>query len=144
MPIFTKAHYLSVYNIVCAAVRVSLLLYAARVWYAEGHGAVWGKLNLIVRWAEALTVAEVIHATLKIVPASPLTTALQVSGRNTVVWAITRNYPNVAARELAYTLMVTAWNSADAIRYLYFSVGASGNLGAFLLWLRYKDYLLIS
>lgn len=123
--------------------RASLLLYAARIWYAEGYAAVWSKLNLIVRWTEAFTVAEVIHATLKIVPASPLTTALQVSGRNTVVWAITRNYPNVAARELAYASMITAWNSADAIRYLYFSVGASGNLGSFLLWLRYEDYLLI-
>ncbi len=142
MPTFATTYYLPFYNAACAAVRVSLLLYAIRLWCGDDSGgAVWAALHVVVRWTEACTAVEVVHAAARLVPAQPLTTALQVAGRNTVVWAITRNYPDVVAaggggEGRAYAAMVVAWNTADAIRYLYFSVGSRGGLGSFLLWLR--------
>lgn len=97
----------------------------------------WDELNIIARWTETFTVMEVIHAVTGLVRAAPATTALQVAGRNTIVWAITRNYPQVGFRDTAYSLMLMAWNAADAIRYFYFTLQTgTGSVPAGLTWLR--------
>lgn len=97
----------------------------------------WDELNLIARWTETFTVMEVIHAVIGLVRAAPATTALQVAGRNTIVWAITRNYPEVGFRDTAYSLMLMAWSAADAIRYFYFTLQeGTGSVPAGLTWLR--------
>ncbi|KAH8896742.1 PTPLA-domain-containing protein [Thozetella sp. PMI_491] len=136
--------YLVLYNTVSALLRTVVLARTVQLWFAGGNAAVWDQLNLFARAVETLTAIEVVHASIRLVPAAPLTTALQVAGRNTVIWAITRNYPNVSAREPAYFLLQVAWNAADAVRYTYFAVDrAAGGVPGPLLWLRYNIFLVL-
>ncbi|KAI6782977.1 3-hydroxyacyl dehydratase [Emericellopsis cladophorae] len=136
--------YLCFYNTASALLRIWILVRVSILWRVQGNAAVWADLNLIARWTETLTAIEVVHAITGLVRAAPATTALQVAGRNTIIWAITRNYPDVAARETAYSLMLMAWNAADAVRYLYFALQTgTGRVPSFLLWLRYNLFIVL-
>ncbi|KAF5026365.1 hypothetical protein F66182_1573 [Fusarium sp. NRRL 66182] len=147
----TKAHqtpgittYLFFYNALSALLRIGLLLRTAYLWINHGNGVVWDEVNAPARWSETLTAVEVVHAMTGLVRAAPATTALQVAGRNTIVWAITRNYPQVASREAAYSLMLMAWNAADAVRYLYFALQTgTESVPSALLWLRYNLFIVL-
>ena len=134
--------YLFVYNTLFALVRIALFVRTTYLWTQQGNGAVWDELNVTARWTETFTVMEVLHAVAGLVRAAPATTALQVAGRNTIIWAITRNYPAVGFREDAYSFMLMAWNAADAVRYLYFTLQTgTGSVPASLTWLRYANII---
>ncbi|KAF4464928.1 3-hydroxyacyl- dehydratase [Fusarium albosuccineum] len=134
--------YLYVYNLLSTLLRLCILLSTTYLWTTGGTVAVWGKLSATARWSETLTALEVLHALLGLVRASPATTALQVAGRNTIVWAITRNYPDVTAEESAYSCMLMAWNLADSVRYLYFAFQTStSSVPSILLWARYNLFI---
>ncbi|KAF9768193.1 hypothetical protein IL306_014536 [Fusarium sp. DS 682] len=136
--------YLFFYNTLSALLRTALLLRTTYLWLNQGNGAVWDELSVIARWIETLTTLEVIHAVTGLVRAAPATTALQVAGRNTIVWAITRNYPEVGLRENAYSFMLVAWNAADAVRYFYFTLQTgTGSVPGALTWLRYNMFLIL-
>ncbi|KAM0245502.1 hypothetical protein ACHAP5_005309 [Fusarium lateritium] len=136
--------YLFLYNTLSGLLRTAILLRTIYLWANHGNGAVWDELNVAARWTETLTVIEVIHAVTGLVRAAPATTALQVAGRNTIIWAITRNYPDVAARETAYSSMLMAWNAADAVRYLYFALQTgTGSVPSALTWLRYNMFIVL-
>jgi very-long-chain (3R)-3-hydroxyacyl-CoA dehydratase len=129
--------YLVLYNTLSALLRAFVLARTIYLWAAFGTTTVWAELHVLARWAETVTVVEVIHAAAGLVRASPATAALQVAGRNTIVWAITRNYPDVAATEWAYPSMLIVWNAADVLRYMYYVVDKGTGQGARLLsWLR--------
>ncbi|KAJ3549100.1 hypothetical protein NM208_g676 [Fusarium decemcellulare] len=136
--------YLYVYNLLSALLRICILLSTAYLWTTGGNVAVWDKLSATARWSETLTALEVLHALTGLVRASPATTALQVAGRNTIVWAITRNYPDVAAEESAYSYMLMAWNLADSVRYLYFAFQTgTSSVPSILLWARYNLFIVL-
>ncbi|PKS10080.1 hypothetical protein jhhlp_003377 [Lomentospora prolificans] len=136
--------YLVVYNFLSASLRAVIFCYSIQLWYRDGYSTVWRELHLVARWAETLAVAEVVHAATGLVHASPSTTALQVAGRNTIVWAITRNYPDIAARDRAYPIMIITWNLADTVRYTYFAVERRiGRVPNILLWLRYNLFIVL-
>jgi very-long-chain (3R)-3-hydroxyacyl-CoA dehydratase len=129
--------YLVLYNIFSALLRAFILAQTIYLWAAFGTTAVWAELNPLARWAETMTVVEVIHAAAGLVRASPATAALQVAGRNTIVWAITRNYPDVAATAWAYPSMLIVWNAADVLRYTYYVIDKGTGQGLRVLsWLR--------
>ncbi|EEU43604.1 uncharacterized protein NECHADRAFT_82566 [Fusarium vanettenii 77-13-4] len=136
--------YLCIYNLLSALLRICILLSTAYLWSTSGNVAVWGKLSDTARWSETLTALEVLHALTGLVRAPPATTALQVAGRNTIVWAITRNYPDVAAGESAYSYMLMAWNLADSVRYLYFAFQTgTSSVPSILLWARYNLFIFL-
>ncbi|KAM0437819.1 hypothetical protein ACHAPT_002184 [Fusarium lateritium] len=136
--------YLCVYNVFSALLRIGILLGTAYLWISHGNSAVWEKLGATARWSETLTALEVIHALTGLVRAPPATTALQVAGRNTIVWAITRNYPKVATGESAYSCMLMAWNLADSVRYLYFAFQTgTSSVPSVLLWSRYNLFIVL-
>lgn len=131
--------YLVFYNVTSAGLRIAIFSFCIWLWYNGNYTAVWTHVHPLARWAETLAVVEIIHAASGLVRASPTTTALQVAGRNTIVWAITRNYPVVAARDWAYPIMIITWNLADAVRYVYFTIDRGfGAMPRLLLWLRYN------
>ncbi|RDW58427.1 hypothetical protein BP5796_12357 [Coleophoma crateriformis] len=139
-----KNAYLVLYNGLSLCLRAWILFCTLRLWSSHGNGAVWEELNSLARWTETLTTIEVIHAATGLVRAAPTTTALQVAGRNTIVWAITRNYPDVAAREWAYSSMLVAWNAADAVRYAVFALERGlGRVPSALVWLRYNMFFVL-
>ncbi|RSM10877.1 hypothetical protein CDV31_007005 [Fusarium ambrosium] len=136
--------YLCVYNLLSALLRICILLSTAYLWITSGNVAVWGKLSATARWSETLTVLEILHSLTGLVRAPPAPTALQVAGRNTIVWAITRNYPDVAAEEAAYSYMLMAWNFADSVRYLYFAFQmGTASVPSILLWARYNLFIIL-
>ncbi|KAH7129473.1 tyrosine phosphatase-like protein [Dactylonectria estremocensis] len=139
-----SAIYLVVYNIASATLRAVVLVRAIQLWSSAGNATVWNELNELARWTETCSAIEIIHAATGLVRASPATTALQVAGRNTIVWAITRNYPDVAAREWAYANMLVTWNAADVVRYTYFAFERGlGYVPDVLLWLRYNMFIVL-
>ncbi|KAH7268188.1 tyrosine phosphatase-like protein [Fusarium solani] len=136
--------YLCIYNLLSALLRICILLSTAYLWTTSGNVAVWDKLSATARWSETLTALEVVHALTGLVRAPPATTILQVAGRNTIVWAITRNYPDVAAEEAAYSYMLMAWNLADSVRYLYFAFQTgTSSVPSILLWARYNLFIVL-
>lgn len=141
-PSSPKAAYLILYNGTSAFLRAWIFIRTLQLWSSHGTGEVWEELHNLVLWTETLTTIEIIHAGTGLVRAAAATTALQVAGRNTIVWAITRNYPDVAVREWAYSSMLVAWNLADSVRYAFFAIErATGRAPHTLLWLRYgMDY----
>jgi len=139
-----KKTYLIFYNGLSALLRAWILFRTVQLWSTRGNGAVWDELNSLALWTETLTAIEIIHAATGVVRAAVATTALQVAGRNTIVWAITRNYPDVAARQWAYSSMLVAWNLADAVRYTLFAMERlSRSAPNVLLWLRYGLQMLV-
>lgn len=137
-PYSPKTAYLILYNGMLAFLRAWIFIRTLQLWSSHGSGEVWEELHNLVLWTETFTIIEVIHAGTGLVRASAATTALQVAGRNTIVWAITRNYPDVAAQEWAYSSMLVAWNVADFVRYTFFAIErGTGRVPNILLWLRY-------
>lgn len=137
-PSSPKTAYLILYNGLLAFLRALIFIRTLQLWSSHGSGEVWEELHNLALWTETFTIIEVIHAGTGLVRASAATTALQVAGRNTIVWAITRNYPDVAAREWAYSSMLVAWNVADFVRYTFFAIErGTGRVPNILLWLRY-------
>jgi very-long-chain (3R)-3-hydroxyacyl-CoA dehydratase len=129
--------YLVFYNTASALLRAFILARTLHLWTTKDTTAVWRELNMLTRWAETIAWIEVLHAATGLVRSSPATAALQVAGRNTIVWAITRNYPDIAEGEWAYASMLTVWNAADLLRYLYFGFEkGTGQAPNVLLWLR--------
>ncbi|KAI6316415.1 hypothetical protein MCOR34_004369 [Pyricularia oryzae] len=140
----TQNPYLLLYNSASFLLWSYILVTAFTTYLSAGNAAVWNRLHLAVRWTETLAALEVAHAIFGLVRASPLTTAVQVAGRNTLVWAICRNYPDVAAANWAYTSMVIAWAVADVVRFAYFALdGVFGQVPGWLVWLRYNMFIVL-
>ncbi|KAH7026295.1 tyrosine phosphatase-like protein [Microdochium trichocladiopsis] len=118
-----------------------------------GNAATWELLHGFALTTESLAALEVLHAALGLVRASPLTTALQVAGRNTVLWAVARNYPDVMARGVGcgYAALLLAWSAAEVVRYSYFVVALLGKVQGgeaaghavppWLVWIRYTMFI---
>lgn len=98
--------------------------------WRSANAAVHSTLSRFALVTESLAALEVLHAALGLVRASPLTTALQVAGRNTVLWAIARNYPDVMEWEVGvgYASLLMAWAAAEVVRYSYFVVVLLGKV----------------
>ncbi|KAJ5125851.1 hypothetical protein N7526_008028 [Penicillium atrosanguineum] len=60
------------------------------------------------------------------------------------VWAINYAFPDITALSLAYTAMLLAWATADAIRYLYFVILLAGYpVPRALKCLRYSLFIIL-
>jgi very-long-chain (3R)-3-hydroxyacyl-CoA dehydratase len=92
---------------------------------------------------QSLAVLEILHASLGLVRASPLTTALQVIGKNLVVWTVMMPFPELI-KEMklglaGYTGCLVAWSMSEVVRFGYFSkLSWSGEVGDTIKWLRYS------
>jgi very-long-chain (3R)-3-hydroxyacyl-CoA dehydratase len=80
------------------------------------------------------------------VRASPLTTAIQVVGKNLVVWTVMRQFPGLfvghtseaEAGRTGFIGCILAWGASEVIRYGYFVILlATKTAPKSLLWLRY-------
>ncbi|CZT44387.1 related to protein tyrosine phosphatase-like protein PTPLA (contains Pro instead of catalytic Arg) [Rhynchosporium secalis] len=96
---------------------------------------------------QSLAVLEVYHATCGLVRASPLTTAIQVGGKNLVVWTVMRKFPLLVANLenggiWGFVGCVLAWGLSEMVRYGFFVVAiARGEAPAWLKWLRYSAFV---
>jgi len=91
---------------------------------------------------QSLALLEIIHASLGIVRASPLTTAIQVSGKNLVVWRVMVPFPELMkgtdVGQWAFAGCLMAWSASEVLRYGYFMILLMrGDTWGWLKWLRY-------
>jgi very-long-chain (3R)-3-hydroxyacyl-CoA dehydratase len=131
------------YNLVSALLWSVLFVRTVAIFPVHGNAIVWDKLHTFARWVQTLAVIDICNAALGIVHASPLTTALQVGGRNCILW-IMRSYPEVAAGQWAYSAMLMTWGVAEVVRYGYFALErATGTAPRWLVWTRYNMFVVL-
>ncbi|KAL1841777.1 hypothetical protein VTJ49DRAFT_6615 [Mycothermus thermophilus] len=149
----TSQAYLLTYNALSLLLRTLFLIQALHIWSSSGYPHVFRTLHIPARFVESLAALDVLHAAAGLLGprVSPATAALQVAGRNTVLWAVARNYPDVVESvwhvALAYAGMVVVWNIADVVRFGYYCVGGMGweeeALGRVFKWLRYNAFIIL-
>ncbi|CAJ2507364.1 Uu.00g085500.m01.CDS01 [Anthostomella pinea] len=90
--------------------------------------------------AQSLAALEVLHAASGLVRASPWTTAIQVGGKNLVVWTVMVQFPDIVNGldgRVGFVGCLVAWGLSEMVRYGFFVVLlARGEAPAWLKWLR--------
>ncbi|KAJ6079251.1 hypothetical protein N7467_009004 [Penicillium canescens] len=137
--------YLLIYNTVCAALWLYILLATASTLISSRDIlAVYTSLEAWTRCAQTLAVAEILHAATGLIRSPVFTTFTQVFARSVQVWGINYAYPDVTGPSLAYSAMLLAWATADAIRYLSFAIVLAGYpVPRALKWLRYSLFTIL-
>jgi very-long-chain (3R)-3-hydroxyacyl-CoA dehydratase len=149
--------YLTVYNAASLALWGHLLLRTlalAPALYAQGRlpelygELLWPQLAGI----QSLAVVEVVHAAVGLVRASPVTTGIQVVGKNLVVWTVMVAFPEIilgpdgqgAPGVWGFLGCVIFWCLAEVIRYGYFVLLlTTGDTPSWLKWLRYSAFIVL-
>ncbi|KAK5626859.1 hypothetical protein RRF57_002574 [Xylaria bambusicola] len=119
--------YLLLYN------ALSLLLWTYQTLTILSHAsqptALRNDIFALVTPVQSAAVLDVVHAALGLVRASPGTAALQVGGRNLVVWTVMRAFPDLiilgngegeGLGRLAFVACLGAWGVADVLRFALF------------------------
>jgi very-long-chain (3R)-3-hydroxyacyl-CoA dehydratase len=116
--------------------------------YADGrlHDLYYDLLSPLLTGIQSLAVLEVIHASTGLVKSSPVTTAIQVVGKNLVVWTVMVQFPEQivgakgqggASGTWGFLGCAVFWGLSEIIKYGYFTVLlATGDVPAWLKWLR--------
>jgi very-long-chain (3R)-3-hydroxyacyl-CoA dehydratase len=154
--------YMTAYNGLSCALWAYLLFYtltSAPALYASGRlhalyhdlltGGSWaGGLGLLPI-TQTLAIVEIAHAATGLVRASPVTTAIQVVGKNLVVWTVMVAFPEIvvgrngdgrggAVGVWPFLGCVVFWGVSEVVRYGYFVVLlVTGEMPGWLKWLRY-------
>jgi very-long-chain (3R)-3-hydroxyacyl-CoA dehydratase len=143
--------YLTAYNslscVLWAYLTVCTLISAPAL-YAEGrlHQLYHELLFPLLAGTQSLAVLEIFHAATGLVRASPATTAIQVVGKNLVVWTVMVAFPEIvvgrdglgASGVWPFVGCVVFWGVAEVVRYGYFvALLARGDAPGWLKWLRY-------
>lgn len=105
------------------------------------HDLLWP----LLAGTQLLAVLEIFHAAVGLVRASVATTAIQVIGKNLVVWTVMVAFPEIvvgtegrsAAGVWPFAGCVVFWGVSEIIRYGYFVVMlVKGEVMGWLKWLR--------
>jgi very-long-chain (3R)-3-hydroxyacyl-CoA dehydratase len=144
--------YLTAYNGLSFALWTYLTaraLISAPALYAEGrlHELYHELLFPLLAGTQSLAIIEIIHAATGLVRASPVTTAIQVIGKNLVVWTVMVAFPEIVVGDddgrgssgvWPFVGCIVFWGISELIRYGYFVVLlTTGDAPAWLKWLRY-------
>jgi very-long-chain (3R)-3-hydroxyacyl-CoA dehydratase len=122
--------------------------------HSEGrlHDLYHELLSPFVTGIQSLAVLEVIHAAAGLVRSSPLTTALQVIGKNLVVWTVMVPFPEqIVGLDGRGTIgtwgflgCLVFWGLSEIVKYGYFTVlQVSGQTPGWLKWLRYSAFTVL-
>lgn len=149
--------YLAAYNAISLALWSYLTirtLSLAPSFHAEGrlHDLYYELLSPFVTGIQSLAVLEVIHAATGLVRSSPLTTAIQVIGKNLVVWTVMVAFPEQivgldgrgASGAWGFLGCLIFWGLSEIIKYGYFTaLLVSGQTPEWLKWLRYSAFIVL-
>ncbi|KAI1755755.1 PTPLA-domain-containing protein [Xylaria castorea] len=143
-----KTRYLLLYNLLSL---LSWTYLTTRVLVHITAGDVTSRSDALLTNVTVLQTAaalEVVHALLGLVRSSPATTALQVGGRNLVIWTVMRRFPDLvfssATGRLGFVGCLLAWGASDVLRYAFFvaQLGSGGGRAmGWLRWLRYTAFI---
>ncbi|KAI0473062.1 protein tyrosine phosphatase [Xylariaceae sp. FL0804] len=97
---------------------------------------------------QSLALLEVAHAALGLVAARVGTTALQVGGKNLVVWTVAVRFPAIvggsSAGRCAFVGCLLAWGASEVVRYGFFTAAlVRGDAPGWLRWLRYSAFIVL-
>lgn len=115
--------------------------------YAEGrlHELYHELVYPVLASTQSLAALETLHAATGLVRASLVTTAIQVIGKNLVVWTVMVAFPDIvvgnekqgASGVWPFTGCVVFWGVSEMIRYGYFvALLTTGDTPGWLKWLR--------
>jgi len=95
----------------------------------------------LLAFTQTVALLDVVHALLGLVRSSPATTALQIGGKNLVVWLVMSRFTalieNTTLGSVAYLGCLLAWGLSEMMRYGFFFLQLSrGEAPNWLLWLR--------
>jgi very-long-chain (3R)-3-hydroxyacyl-CoA dehydratase len=145
-----KDAYLLVYN------TVSFILWAYITCSALVQGAILYRQNrlqhlytellspLLTR-TQSLAFLEILHASSGLIRASTLTTAIQITGKNLVVWTVMVQFPEIiigsagqgAPGKWGFFGCLCSWGLSEVVRFGYFTATLSrGDAPTWLRWLR--------
>jgi very-long-chain (3R)-3-hydroxyacyl-CoA dehydratase len=147
--------YLAVYNAASFSLWAYLAFLSLKLGpslYAQGrlHDLYDALLYPFLTGTQSLAAIEVVHAAAGLVRASPVTTAIQVIGKNLVVWTVMVQFPEVIVGQAnqdsvgiwGFLGCVVFWSLSEIIRYGYFTVLLlTGDTPSWLKWLRYVTLL---
>lgn len=161
-------NYLLGYNAVSLFLWSSILFRVLSAIFAASPADLLASPTLVpsTRWIQSLAILEVVHASVGLVRAAPLTTAMQVASRLLLVWGVVWLFGEGGAggggrawsaqgsetvgasavlfsggsNALVYAGMVGAWAVSEVVRYAYFVFFLSGEgangVPKLLGWLR--------
>ncbi|KLJ09388.1 3-hydroxy acyl-CoA dehydratase [Blastomyces silverae] len=145
-----------------ATITVRLIFLLARL-APTGHVAhIFDALFPLLLFTQSVALLEILHAVVKLVRASPITTAMQVGSRILVVWFVmfffsvdrigkekgvvgaTSTEPGWKLADWMVVGCLSAWGITECIRYGYFVVQVWGAaMPRWLLWLRYNTFFVL-
>jgi very-long-chain (3R)-3-hydroxyacyl-CoA dehydratase len=144
-----KTSYLLAYNAASLLLWSYLILYTLSVLpaaYSQSKlHTLYGSLLPLLTATQTAALLEILHATFGLVRASPLATALQIGGKNLVVWTVMTRFPEIfvgddgqgAVGIWGFLGCLLPWGFSEIIRYGYFVVQlTSGDTPNWLKWLR--------
>ncbi|KAI3327042.1 PTPLA-domain-containing protein [Xylariaceae sp. AK1471] len=158
MPLIKTPHYLLLYNLFSLIAWTYLTTRAVLHISTNNispHTLLSGLLPYVTV-TQTFATLEVLHAALGLVRASPATTALQVGGRNLVVWTVMRQFPDLLFASDGhgngnsrgygrYGVLgcVLAWGCSDVLRYAFFVAQLVSKAPDWLKWLRYSAFVVL-
>ena len=161
--LITRKNYFLAYNgvnlVLWAVITLRALFLIPILWHQDHLFGLYDALHPLLMFTQSIAVLEILHASIGIVRASPITTAMQVASRMLVVWGIVWAFPEVVVRSRMYGTrlhryagahggpypyagVLMAWGITECIRYSFFVLKEGlGNesVPKWLTWLRYVD-----
>lgn len=107
-----------------------------------GTPALWARAGQALTYAQTAALAEVVHAAVRLVRASPVTTFIQVASRLLVLWGVMILSPE-AQSSYAFALCASSWALVEVPRYTYLAVNTLGIQIPPLTWLRYSLFAVL-
>ncbi|KIX08707.1 uncharacterized protein Z518_03364 [Rhinocladiella mackenziei CBS 650.93] len=155
--------YLLAYNGICLVLWSIITLRAIFLIPAlSAFGKLEGLLDALfplLKWTQTIALLEIVHASIGLVRASPITTAMQVASRILVVWIVLEMFPQIVATmnifgrpaagstsgPIAFSGILLAWGITETIRYGFFvwKAAVSERVPNALTWLRYNTFFVL-
>jgi very-long-chain (3R)-3-hydroxyacyl-CoA dehydratase len=97
---------------------------------------------------QSLALVEIIHAATGLVRASPTTTAIQVVGKNLIVWTVMIPFPEIivgtngrgASGVWGFLGCLVFWGVSEVVKYGYFvTLLSNGKVPPWMQWLRWDS-----
>ncbi|KAL8763219.1 MAG: hypothetical protein Q9184_000937 [Pyrenodesmia sp. 2 TL-2023] len=147
IPPLTKSEivkeYLTAYNSVCALLWFSVFGRVVLLIPITGHESIYEAAGDITKWTQTVAVLEILHSAFGLVRSPLPMTALQVSSRLFLVWAIVDHFPAATSTSPFYSSMLVAWSATEVVRYSYFVLNLRGSVSGFMTWLRYNMFYVL-
>ncbi|KAL8979774.1 MAG: hypothetical protein Q9177_006050 [Variospora cf. flavescens] len=135
--------YLTAYNSVCALLWLSIFGRVVLLIPITGVESVYQAAGDITKWTQTVAILEILHSTFGLVRSPLLTTALQVSSRLLIVWAVVDRFPAATSTSPFYSSMLVAWSATEIVRYSYFVLNLRGLAPGYVTWLRYNMFYVL-